>query len=73
MKETFIDSLKALKSQKRIGIRESAMNLDKRTKTLEKRISEFLGRTQFEGFTKNDLFIKRLIGKPWGSGYSYAF
>lgn len=66
MKETFIDSLKALKSQKRIGIRESAMNLDKRTKTLEKRISEFLGRTQFEGFTKNDLFIKRLIGKPWG-------
>ena len=42
------------------------MKLEKRTRYLDKRIGEFLERKQFDGFTKNDLFIKRLIGKPWG-------
>lgn len=37
-----------------------------RAQKLEARLSSFLARASFDGFTKKDLFIKRLIGKPWG-------
>ena len=37
-----------------------------RLKYLEGRIRAFLERPSFDGFTKSDLFIQRLIGKPWG-------
>lgn len=39
---------------------------DRVLQKLEGRLSTFLLRSNFEGFTKNDLFIKRFIGKPWG-------
>ena len=42
------------------------MNSVSRTKTLEKRLSLFVLRPDFDGFTNADLFVKRLIGKPWG-------
>ena len=37
-----------------------------RVQALERRLSTFLERPGFDGFTKSDLFIQRLIGKPWG-------
>ena len=37
-----------------------------RARKLEARLSSFLDRPNFDGFTKKDLFIKRFIGKPWG-------
>ena len=40
--------------------------LTKRSEKLKDRLSAFLLRPNFHGFTKDDLFIKRLIGKPWG-------
>jgi hypothetical protein len=39
---------------------------DRVIQKLEGRLSTFLLRPNFDGFTKNDLFIKRFIGKPWG-------
>ena len=31
-----------------------------------KRVEDFLSRTNFTGFTKEDLFIKRFVPKGWG-------
>ena len=44
----------------------ASWDMKARVQKLEARLSSFLARPSFDGFTKKDLFIKRLIGKPWG-------
>ena len=41
-------------------------SLEAKIRKLENRVSSFLQKPNFDGFSSDDLFIKRFIGKPWG-------